>query len=41
MAAVIPDKEPELWIKIHKKDSKLPSVTAPEALNMKTAAGRA
>lgn len=28
------DKEPELWIKIHKKGSKLPSVTAPEALEV-------
>src|SRR5688500_14173390 len=27
-------KEPELWIKIHKKDSGLPSVTAPEALDV-------
>jgi uncharacterized protein YdeI (YjbR/CyaY-like superfamily) len=27
-------KEPELWIKIHKKDSGLPSITAPEALDV-------
>jgi len=28
------DKAPELWIKIHKKDSGLRSVTAPEALDV-------
>jgi uncharacterized protein YdeI (YjbR/CyaY-like superfamily) len=28
------DKAPELWIKIHKKDSGLPSVTAPVALDV-------
>jgi len=28
------DTEPELWLKIHKKDSGLPSVTAPEALDV-------
>jgi uncharacterized protein YdeI (YjbR/CyaY-like superfamily) len=28
------DKEPELWLKIHKKGSGLPSVTAPEALDV-------
>jgi uncharacterized protein YdeI (YjbR/CyaY-like superfamily) len=28
------DQEPELWIKIHKKDSGLPSITAPEALDV-------
>src|SRR5215213_7118631 len=28
------DKEPELWLKIHKKDSGLPSVTAAEALEV-------
>jgi uncharacterized protein YdeI (YjbR/CyaY-like superfamily) len=28
------DKAPELWLKIHKKDSGLPSVTAPEALDV-------
>jgi len=28
------DVEPELWLKIHKKDSGLPSVTAPEALEV-------
>ena len=27
-------KEPELWLKIHKKGSGLPSVTAPEALDV-------
>ncbi len=27
-------REPELWIKIHKKDSGLPSVTAPQALDV-------
>lgn len=27
-------KEPELWIKIHKKDSGLTSITAPEALDV-------
>jgi uncharacterized protein YdeI (YjbR/CyaY-like superfamily) len=27
-------KAPELWIKIHKKDSGLPSITAPEALDV-------
>src|SRR5688500_2491235 len=27
-------KEPELWIKIHKKGSGLPSITAPEALDV-------
>src|SRR5882757_1512799 len=27
-------REPELWIKIHKKDSGLPSVTHPEALEV-------
>ena len=28
------DKEPELWLKIHKKDSGLPTVTAAEALEV-------
>ena len=28
------DQEPELWLKIHKKDSGLPSVTAAEALEV-------
>ena len=28
------DKQPELWLKIHKKDSGLPSVTAAEALDV-------
>jgi uncharacterized protein YdeI (YjbR/CyaY-like superfamily) len=28
------DKQPELWIKIHKKDSGLPSITASEALDV-------
>jgi uncharacterized protein YdeI (YjbR/CyaY-like superfamily) len=28
------DKEPELWLKIHKKDSGLPSITAPAALDV-------
>lgn len=28
------DKEPELWLKIHKKDSGLPSVTPAEALDV-------
>ena len=28
------DTEPELWLKIHKKGSGLPSVTAPEALDV-------
>ena len=28
------DREPELWIKIHKKDSGLRSITAPEALDV-------
>ena len=28
------DDTPELWLKIHKKDSGLPSVTAPEALDV-------
>lgn len=28
------DSEPELWLKIHKKDSGLPSVTAAEALDV-------
>lgn len=28
------DRETELWLKIHKKDSGLPSVTAPEALDV-------
>lgn len=28
------DKEPELWLKIHKKDSGLPSITANEALDV-------
>ena len=28
------DREPELWLKIHKKDSGLPSVTAAEALDV-------
>jgi uncharacterized protein YdeI (YjbR/CyaY-like superfamily) len=28
------DKQPELWLKIHKKDSGLKSVTAPEALDV-------
>jgi uncharacterized protein YdeI (YjbR/CyaY-like superfamily) len=28
------DKAPELWLKIHKKDSGLPSVTAPVALDV-------
>src|SRR5687768_16954211 len=27
-------KQPELWIKIHKKDSGLKSITAPEALDV-------
>jgi uncharacterized protein YdeI (YjbR/CyaY-like superfamily) len=26
------DRQPEIWLKIHKKDSGLPSVTAAEAL---------
>jgi uncharacterized protein YdeI (YjbR/CyaY-like superfamily) len=28
------DREPEIWLKIHKKDSGLPSVTAAEALDV-------
>src|SRR5688572_1218086 len=28
------DKEPELWLKIHKRDSGLPSVTSSEALEV-------
>jgi uncharacterized protein YdeI (YjbR/CyaY-like superfamily) len=28
------DKEPELWLKIHKKDSGLPSISATEALDV-------
>ena len=28
------DKQPELWLKIHKKDSGLPTVTAAEALDI-------
>ena len=27
------DRETELWLKVHKKDSGLPSVTCPEALD--------
>jgi uncharacterized protein YdeI (YjbR/CyaY-like superfamily) len=28
------DREPEIWLKIHKKNSGLPTVTAPEALDV-------
>jgi uncharacterized protein YdeI (YjbR/CyaY-like superfamily) len=28
------DKQPEVWLKIHKKDSRLPTVTAAEALDV-------
>ena len=28
------DKQPELWLKVHKKDSGLPTVTVAEALDI-------